>query len=358
MSTPNKNLQQTKNKTKILQVKKISFLKVPSNVNFRTGRALKPLIIILGPTASGKSKLALKLARKINGEIVSADSRQIFKKMLIATASPVAQMKNVKIKMKNNNVKFKNKAIKFYIINKIPHHLIHFVEPQQMFSIAEYKKLAVKIIRDIQRRGKIPILVGGTGLYISAIADNLEIPKVKPNSVLRKKLGKTPIIKLLKQLEKSDPATFKTIDKKNKRRIIRALEVTISTGKPFSAQKEKGKPLFDVLKIGVDAPRKKLYKKIDARVEKIIKNGLVQETKKLAKKYSWKLPSMSGIGYKQIGMHLRGEITLEKAKELIKFATHNYARRQMTWFRRDNNIHWVKTFNQTQKLTKKFLMKK
>ncbi len=338
----------------------------------------KPLIVILGPTASGKSELALRLAQKLDAEIVSADSRQIYKKMLVATASPLAQMKNLKIKMKNDNVKFKNKAIKFYFINKVPHHLLHFIEPQQIFSVAEYKELAIKIIRDMHRRGKIPILTGGTGLYISAITDNIEIPKVKPNPALRKKLEKTSLSKLLAKLKKTDPATFKIIDKNNKRRIIRALEVTISAGVPFSAQKAKGAPLFDCLQIGLSMPRKKLYKKIDDRVEKMfnpfdklrvngewnrtIKAGLIQETKKLAKKYSWKLPSMSGIGYKETGMYLRGEITLEKAKELIKFATHSYARRQMTWFKRDKRIKWVninnkRGFNKIIKLCKSFLSK-
>lgn len=293
--------------------------------------------------------------------------------MDIGTAKPFLSRKSIRQladKSQKYNLIFKNdklKTKKSYklqptnckLIKGIPHYLIDIINPDEDFSVAEYKKLAVKTIRDIQKRGKIPILVGGTGLYISAIVDNIEIPKVKPNQALRKKLEKTPIIKLLKQLKKSDPATFRTIDKKNKRRIIRALEVLISTGKLFSAQKQKGAPLFDILEIGIDIPREKLYKKIDARVEKMIKTGLVQETKKLSKKYSWKLSSMSGIGYKQIGMYLRGALSLEKAEELIKFATHAYARRQMTWLRRDKRIKWVKAdksgIDKTVKLCKRFL---
>lgn len=353
--------------------------------------ALKPLIVILGPTASGKTELALRLARKFNGEIISADSRQIYKGMDIGTAKmPQDKKLNLKTLLslrtrakarvkqsqlsaidcfvvaaapsrndKKTTLKFHSDKLKPVLIDKIPHYLIDIIDPDEDFSVAEYKELAIKIIRDIQNRGKIPILAGGTGLYISAIVDNIEIPKVKPNLKLRKKLEKTSLAALLKRLEKSDSATFKTIDKKNKRRIIRALEVTISTGKPFFMQKEKGAPLFDVLKIGLNIPREKLYKKIDARVEKMIKNGLVEETKKLSKKYSRRLPSMSGIGYKQVGMYLRGEITLEKAKELIKFATHNYARRQITWFKRDKKIKWVKSgkneFVRITKYCKKFL---
>jgi len=325
------------------------------------------LIIILGPTASGKSEMALKLAKKFNGEIVSADSRQIYKEMNIGTAKPYLNQKSLLRQGYGGQKKIKNK-LKPILIQKIPHYLIDIAKPNQKFSVAEYKELAVKIIRDITSRGKIPILAGGTGLYISAIADNIEIPKVKPNLFLRKKLEKTPLSKLLARLKKSDLATFKTIDKNNKRRIIRALEVTISTGKPFSMQRKKGAPLFDCLQIGIDIPREKLYKKIDDRVEKMIKAGLVNETKSLAKKYSWRLPSMSGIGYREIGMYLRGEIPLKKAKELIKFATHSYARRQITWFTRQNfasqnlggfrrhkRIQWIKNYKQTEELVCKFL---
>lgn len=310
---------------------------------FGTQHIKNKLIVILGPTASGKSELALKLAGKINGEIISADSRQIYKEMLIATASPFTETKKVKIK--NSNIKFKNKTIKTAVIGGISHYLLHFVGPNQNFSVAEYKKLALQIIRDIQNRKKIPILCGGTGLYISSIVDNIEIPEVKPNLKLRKKLENTSPAILLKRLKKLDPTTFNIIDKKNIRRIIRALEVTISVGIPFSAQRAKGTPLFNCLQIGLDVPREKLYKKIDTRVEKMFKLGLVRETKKLAKKYSRKLPSMSGIGYKQTDMYLREKVTLEKAKELIKFATHAYARRQMTWFRRGERINWIKANN-------------
>lgn len=314
-------------------------------------------------------RLALRLrsgqARKKfgikGGEIVSADSRQIYREMDIGTAKMTQSKKITRL---NGGLaalasklaeEARNKRLRPVIINGTSHYLIDTINPDEDFSVAEYKKLAVKIIRDIQSRGKVPILAGGTGLYISAIVDNIEIPKVKPSSALRKKLEKAPIAKLLEQLEKLDPDTFKTIDKKNKRRVVRALEVIIFTGKPFSAQRKKGAPLFDVLEIGIEAPRKTLYKKIDKRVNKMIEQGLIEETRKLAKKYSWKLLSMSGIGYKQIGMYLRGEITLEKAKELIKFATHQYARRQMTWFRREKKIHWIKNYKQAEKLVKNFL---
>jgi len=341
MSSPNKNLHRV------------------GNENFRS---LRPLIVILGPTASGKSELALRLAKKINGEIVSADSRQIYKEMDIATAK-MPQDQKPKTKDQKYILKIKNKKLKPIFLKNIPHYLIDIIKPDENFSVAEYKNLAIKIIRGIQRRGKIPILAGGTGLYISAVVDNIKIPKVKPNLKLRKKLEKTPFCRLLKKLEKLDPATYEIIDKKNKRRIIRALEVSISTGKPFSFQRKKGAPLFNILPIGLDMPREKLYKKIDRRIEKMFETGLISETKKLAKKYSYKLPSMSGIGYKEVGMYLRGEIRIEKAKELIKFRTHRYARRQMTWFGKDKRIKWIKLnnkkeFNGIFRICQSFLLNK
>lgn len=301
---------------------------------------LKPLIVILGPTASGKSEMALKLAKKYNGEIINADSRQIYKEMIIGTGSPI-QIENGNIKMKNDNVKFKNKVIKFTVINGIAHRLFHFIRPDRQFSVAEYKILAIKMIRDVHKRNKLPILVGGTGLYIGAIADNLNIPKAPPNRKIRKKLEKWPIGRLFKKLQKVDPTSASAIGPHNKRRMIRALEVYEITGKPFSAQKVKGEPLFDVCEIGIMTDRNKLYKKIDKRVDLMIENGLIKETKGLIRKYNKKLPAMTGIGYKEIGQHLSGELPLPEATQLLKFRTHQYARRQITWFKKDGRIKWI-----------------
>lgn len=275
------------------------------------------LIVILGPTASGKSDLAIKLAKKFNGEIVSADSRQIYKEMDIGTA------KNVRPLRPN-------------II-----HLIDVVRPDQEFTLAQYKRLAIKAIKDIQRRGKLPFLVGGTGLYIQAIVDNLQIPIVKPDKKLRNKLEKLTNQELLQQLKKIDPLTAATIDLNNKRRLIRALEVCLKTKKPFSQQRKKGQPLFDVCQIGLKLNKKILERRINQRVEQMIKMGLIKETKKLAKKYSLDLPAMSGIGYQEISQYLQGKINLGQAKALIKQHTRQYAHRQMTWFKKDQRINWL-----------------
>jgi len=291
------------------------------------------LIVILGPTASGKSELAIKLAKKFNGEIVSADSRQIYQEMDIGTAKPgKKQMAGIK------------------------HYLINIIKPNQSFTLAQYKKLAVKTIKDIQKRNKLPFLVGGTGLYIQAIVDNLQIPKVKPDKKLRNQLERLSNQELFNQLKKLDPLTAAVIDLNNKRRLIRALEVCLITKKPFSQQRKKGQPLFDILEIGLELDKKTLEKRINQRVDKIFKAGLVKENKKLAQKYSFNLPAMSGIGYQEIIQYLQGKITLNQAKELIKQHTRQYAKRQITWFKKDHRIHWIKTQNQAEKLIRNFLL--
>ncbi len=290
------------------------------------------LIVILGPTGSGKTSLAVKLAKQFNGEIISADSRQIYQEMNIGTA----------------------KATKKEMAG-VPHYLIDIIKPNQEFTLAQFKKQAVKIIQDVQKRNKLPFLVGGTGLYIQAIVDNLQIPEVKPDKKLRAQLEKKTNQDLYNQLKKLDPRALKTIELNNKRRLIRALEVCLTTKKPFSQQKQKGAQLFDILQIGLKPDKEILENKINQRVEQMIKAGLVNEVKRLIKKYGLKPYSMSGIGYQEITSYLQDKTTLEQAKELIKIHTRQYARRQLTWFRKDQRINWVDNYKEAEKLITRFL---
>lgn len=336
----------------------MSFTKMSTEIN------LKPLIVILGPTASGKTDLAIKLAKKFNGEIVCADSRTIYKGMIIGTASPYQKNQKLKVKSQNYNSKLKIEEIQRPIlINKIPHYLLHIIYPDQEFTVAQFKEIAIKIIKDIHRRKKIPFLVGGTGLYISAIVDNLKIPRVKPDKRLRKKLEqqakKYGINYLYKKLLRRDPEAINFVQKNNLRRVIRALEVCLKTKKPFSQLRQKGEPLFRVLQIGIKIPRQELYQRINQRVDQMIKMGLVNEVKQLARRYSFDLPSMSGIGYRQIGLYLQNKKSLNEAIDLIKRDTRHYAKRQMTWFKRDKRIKWfnLNDFKKIQNLVKKFIKK-
>ncbi|MCK5413697.1 MAG: tRNA (adenosine(37)-N6)-dimethylallyltransferase MiaA [Candidatus Pacebacteria bacterium] len=314
---------------------------------------LRPLIVILGPTSSGKTEMSLKLAKKYNSEIVNADSRQIYQEMNVGTGSPIiSRWFHSPEGLWNQNATQKDST---YLIKSIPHHLFNIKKPNQKFSLSQYKKLAIKTINNIHNKNKTPILVGGTGLYISSITDNLLIPKASPNNSIRKKLEKHTEKYLYKRLEKIDIKSAETIGPTNKRKLIRALEVFELTGKPFSSQKTKGKSLFNILQIGIKTDREELYKKIDDRVNEMIKQGLIEETKKLSRKYKSDLPAMSGIGYFEIDSYLKKETSLEDAIQRIKFRTHQYARRQITWFKRDERIVWVKNYQESDKLIKDFL---
>lgn len=291
---------------------------------------MQKLIVILGPTASGKTALGIALAKRFGGEVVSADSRQVYRGMDIGTAKPRDT-------------------------EDVPHHLIDVATPDEPFSVADWKRLALGAMDDIVRRGRVPIVVGGTGLYIQSVVDNIEIPAVPANQTLRTSLETKSDDDLIRLLRTLDPEHARRVDKKNRRRVIRALEVAILTGESFSSARRAGPPLFDVLQIGQDAPRAELYRNIDARVLHQIEEGFVDEVRRLLNNYDSVLPSFSAIGYREIGQYLRGEMTLADAIRRIQFATHAYARRQMTWFRRDKRIHWVRTSREAESLVANFL---
>jgi tRNA dimethylallyltransferase len=304
---------------------------------------LPKLIVILGPTACGKTSWSIKMAKKYNGEIISADSRQIYKKMDIGTAKEPGEWRW-------------NGLRKTYFIEDIPHHLIDFLNPGKRFTVAEFRDKALKYTKLSYKHGRVPIIAGGTGLYTQSIVDNLQIPRVPPNKKLRKSLEEKSLEDLMLWLERLDPKAAKKIDAKNKRRVIRALEVCILTGEPFSEMQKKGEPLFDVLQIGIDVEKQVLYDRIDWRVDEMMKLGLLKEIESLLKqKYSWDLPSMSGIGYKQFKGYFEKEYSLDRAIELLKRDTRRYARRQLTWFKRDKTIKWCEDYKEAEKLVDKFL---
>lgn len=294
----------------------------------------RKVIVILGPTASGKTALAIKIAQKFGGEIVSADSRQIYRGMDIGTAKPP---KDKKSKSPDETSGFHSAGI--------PHYLIDIKNPNQSYTVAQYKKDAVRAIKKIIKKKKLPILAGGTGLYLTTVVDNLEIPEVKPDSQLRKKLEKemktNGIGSLFEKLVKLDAEAAYIVDPRNPRRVIRALEIALVTKKPFSAQRKKGKPLFRFLKIGVNLPADKLRLQIENRADKMIKNGLVKEVEEMVKKYGGKQTAFDAIGYREIIDYLEGKITLEESIDLIKKKTLAFAKRQMTWFKRDEDIIWI-----------------
>lgn len=290
---------------------------------------LPKIVVILGPTASGKTDLAIALAKKFNGEIINADSRQVYKKMDIGTAKPPGKWE-------------KTADGKVFLVEGVPHHLMDILDPGDDFTLADFKERAQAAITDILARGRLPLIVGGTGLYVWTLIDNLDIPRVPPNKKLRKELEKKTLPELVALLKKLDPEHAETVDLKNPRRVLRALEVIIWSGESFAAQKTKSPPCYEALQIGISWPREELFARINARVDKQMADGLLTEAKKLAKqKYGWNLPSMTGIGYRQMGYFLRGEMPLPAAVEVLKRDTRRYAKRQLTWFKRDARIKWI-----------------
>jgi len=291
---------------------------------------MKKLLVIVGPTGTGKTDLGLTLAKKFNGELVSADSRQIYIGMDIGTGKEIESSKY--------DVK-KNKGS--WVVNGIPIHLYDVINPDKTFSVVEYQQEALGKIKEIENKGKLPILVGGTGLYVQAIVEGVNIPKVPPDSKLRAKLESKPLATLVSQLEQVDPKTAIKIDKQNPRRVIRALEVYYSSGQSFSSLEERFKVNFDSVQIGLTAPRDFLYKKVDDQIDDWFRVGFIEEVKKLISDgYDEKLPALTSLGYRQVAMYLKGNLTIEEAKQRIKWEHHGYIRRQFTWFRKRKNIVW------------------
>jgi tRNA dimethylallyltransferase len=295
------------------------------------------IIAIVGPTASGKTTLSISLAKKYHGEIISADSRQIYRGMDIGTAkSPISERENV------------------------PHHLLDIKDPNEEYTVADYKRDAVAAIEDILRREKLPILVGGTGLYIDTVVENLDIPEIKADPELRaaieKDIAENGLAAVVKKLVDRDPNAAYVVDPKNPRRVVRALEVAILTGEPFTAQRKKNEPLFTALKIGIDLPSEILRERIDLRIDLMLQDGIVAEVEDLVKKYGKTCAAFDAIGYREIVDYLDGKISLEQATDVIKHNTWHYAKRQMTWFRKDKNIRWIAKPEEAEKTVKEFLI--
>jgi len=313
------------------------------------------ILVIVGPTASGKTEWAIKLARKFKGEIINADSRQIYKAMNIGTAKPLDPPGRGPIRKADLGPKTQEE----YFYKGVRHYLIDLLKPTKDFNVAKYKRLAIKTIRAILKRKKLPILVGGTGLYIKAVIDNLKIPPTQPQPKLRQQLEKQLRQKGLKSLYEKlirlDPEAAYIVDPNNPRRIIRALEITLTTKKPFSTQRKGGQKLFDTLELGINNSKERLFQKIEQRVDKMMQNGLFEEVKILVKKYGPNCLAFDAIGYRELIEYLNNKTTLKKAVELIKKNTRQYARRQMTWFKKDKKIHWVKSVKEAIKLTEVFL---
>jgi tRNA dimethylallyltransferase len=273
----------------------------------------------VGPTAVGKTALSLALGRRFDGEVVSADSRLFYRGLDIGTAKPTAEEQAV-----------------------VPHHLIDVCRPDETLTLGEYQRRAYAAIDAIQQRGRLPLLVGGTGQYVKAVVEGWGIPEVPPQPALRRRLESLGGAELARWLQQLDPEAAARIDPRNVRRVVRALEVTLVSGRAISELQRKKPPPYDIVTIGLTCEREQLYRRIDERVDQMMAAGLLQEVRALwAAGYSRRLPALSGLGYRQLWAYLEGETTLPEAVDRIKFETHRFVRQQYTWFRLDDPaIHW------------------
>lgn len=309
----------------------------------------RKLIAIVGPTASGKSELAVFLARRFNGEIISADSRQIYRGMDIGTGKVEGAWRNTKRQTPNaKHALFTYKGI--------PHYCIDFVPPKQQYSVAEFKRYADAAIQDIASRGKIPILCGGTGFWIDAVVYNMQLPEVPPDTALRKKLGTKTAKELLAILKKLDPERTETIEQKNPRRLIRAIEIAKKLGK---VPKLKKRQRYNTLWLGIKKPKEELRRLISVRLQKRLKQGMIQEVKKLLRSgVSHKRPQELGLEYRFVSLYLQKKLQKEPMIQLLQKAIEQYSRRQETWFKRNRNIQWTQNKQETGRLMKRFLRQK
>lgn len=293
--------------------------------------SLEKVIIILGPTSSGKTVWAVKLAQKFNGEIISADSRQVYKGMDIGTGKDLSEYGNGK--------------------NRVRHHLIDVADPNEVFSVGKWKKMAEQAIEDILKRGKLPIIVGGTGLYIDSLTKGLDFPNSKPDLKLREEIENLDNEELLKKLKKLDLKTFNEIDKKNRRRVERAIEICLTTGKPLSLQRKKNKIKYDFLQIGIRTDRDVLRKRILERlIFRFDVQGMLEEVEGLRKNgVSWDRLDDFGLEYRFVSRYLRGLYQFEDMREKLYYAISQFAKKQMTWFKRDKSIFWVENYKEAEK---------
>lgn len=291
------------------------------------------VIVICGPTASGKTKLSIEVAKLVNGEIVSADSMQIYKDMTIGTAKPTTEE-----------------------MQGIKHYLIDFVSPDKRYSVAEYKNDATNAIEEIISKGKTPIVVGGTGLYVNSLIYEIEYPSVELDMNYRKKLEeiaeKEGLDRLYEMAMKVDKLAMKKISQNDKKRICRVLEIYHATGKTktqIEIESRANEPKYDYLVFGISMDREKLYDRINKRVDIMIEDGLIDEVKEVLNKYDDFPTAMQGLGYKEVVEYINGDTTKEEMIEKIKMETRRYAKRQLTWFRRYDNITWIDGLDDIQR---------
>ncbi len=322
---------------------------------------LPKIVVICGPTCSGKTGIGLEVARRVGGEILAADSRTVYRGMDIGTAKPASDERSLLYQggvgggvagSMDIDVLFSDRP---RLVESIPHWGFDLVDPDESFTVSQYQEYADKKIAEILERGHVPIVVGGTGLYIRAILDRPNFAGAAPDAALRAELDAMSDNDVLEEIATRDPDAAASIDDRNRRRLVRALEILRTTGGTLAEHQEFGEPMYDAFQIGIDVPREELYARIDQRVDEMIGHGLVDEARKLLEQYGPESQAMTGIGYRQIADFFAKKESLRDTVKRIKYDTHHYAKRQETWFRRDSRILWVKSAQEAVRAAESFL---
>jgi len=305
--------------------------------------ALPRVVFVVGPTSSGKTALGIRLVKEFGGEIINADARQIYRDLTIGTGKPAGK----RTKWKGHTT---------YLVGGVPHFLMDFLPPDKTYSAAQWREAALRAVKGMAKREALPIVVGGTGLYISSLIDNYHFPAVAAQPALRSAYEEKPLDELVRLLLTIDPGAAGVVDLKNKRRVIRALEVVTYTGKKFSELRTQGEPLVDAFQVGIRFEKDELFRRIDRSIDNMVEEGLIDEVRSLLRRgYKASLPSLSAIGYQDVARYLTGEITQDDAIALIKRRTHQYTKRQWTWFKRDPRIRWAKSEDEAVEMVGEWL---
>lgn len=313
---------------------------------------LPKILVVCGPTCSGKTGVGIALAKAFNGEVIAADSRTVYREMEIGTAKPAADAGSTDFEIGTGIMGLFDRP---RVVEGVPHWGFDLVDPNETFTVSQFQEYADKKIQDILGRGKLPIVVGGTGLYIRAILDRPNFAGAAPNAELRSELDAMTDNDLLEEIAMRDPDAAASIDDRNRRRLVRALEILRTTGGTLAEHQEFGEPIYDALQIGMDVPREELYARIDQRVDDMIALGLVDEVRSIIAKHGADAQAMTGIGYRQIADFFAKKESLRDAVLRIKYDTHHYAKRQETWFRRDSRVQWVQKERGALRLAEVFI---
>lgn len=305
--------------------------------------SLPKVLCIVGPTSSGKTSLSLKLAKQFQGEIINADARQIYRGFTIGTGKPRGEW----IEKEGRSV---------YSVEGIDHHLIDHLSPDHVSTAAEWKQEATAGIEQIIARGHLPIIVGGTGLYIQSLIDNYDMPAVAPQPEMRERMSTMSLEDLVRELEEIDPMSADTVDLKNPRRVMRAIEVARVTGESFRELRKKHTAVIDPLFIGIEHTPEELRDRINKSIDRMLGEGWIEEVRTLHEQgVAWGAPAMTSLGYREIGMFLREEYTKKQMVEKMRIYTWQYARRQLTWFRKETRIKWIKQEKEAEALVQAWI---